>query len=138
VEEDPAAEEEDSYVPRRGAAVHDAKEARARLLALEACEKRMGLSKTSWEEEEHLASLRYMIIMYIIISINSRAAAIQTERGKFHDAVTNAKRNTTASAHLSIFLFVYVSVEGGGGGGFARGGYWLVWKLRVRPVGLVR
>jgi len=76
VEEDPAAEEEDSYAPRRGAAVHDAQEARARLWVLEACEKRMGLSKTSWEEEEHLASLRYIIIMYVIISMNSRAAAI--------------------------------------------------------------
>lgn len=41
-------------------AVGNAQEARARLRSLAACERRMGLSKTSWEEQERQTALHYM------------------------------------------------------------------------------
>ena len=40
--------------------VTDAREAQARLRALAACERRMGLAKTSWEEQERKAALAYL------------------------------------------------------------------------------
>merc|ERR1719409_698573 len=40
--------------------VQSAAEAQARLRALAACERRMGLAKTSWEEEERASALAYM------------------------------------------------------------------------------
>ena len=40
--------------------VQSAAEAHARLRALAACERRMGLAKTSWEEEERASALAYM------------------------------------------------------------------------------
>jgi hypothetical protein len=51
---------EPAELPAVRRAVGSAKEAQERLRALAACERRMGLSKTSWEEQERQAALHYM------------------------------------------------------------------------------